>query len=98
MCKVFEVSRSEYYAWRNWQGKENKNQWLVNLIAKCQKHSLQTYGCRRVRRWIQRYKGRNVNLKAVLRIRSTLINTPPQAVYAVLENSSPISQLTAACF
>ena len=57
MCRVFEVSRSGYYAWRNRQGQESKDQWLVDLIVECQR--------RRVRRWIHRQTGKNVNLKAI---------------------------------
>lgn len=68
MCRVFEVSRSGYYAWRSRQGQESKDQWLVDLIVECQQRCKQTYGCRRVRRWIQRQTGKNVNLKAVLRV------------------------------
>ena len=53
MCEAFEVSRSGYYAWRNRQNKEAKDQWLVDLVMECQKQSKQTYGIRRVRLWIQ---------------------------------------------
>lgn len=65
MCRVFEVSRSGYYAWRNRQGQESKDQWLVDLIVECQRRCKQTYGIRRVRRWIHRQTGKNVNLKAI---------------------------------
>lgn len=68
MCGVFEVSRSGYYAWRNRQGRVAKDQWLINLITDYQQRCKQTYGCRRVRRWIQHQIDKNVNLKAILRI------------------------------
>ena len=68
MCKVFEVSRSGYYDWRKRQDKTPKDQWLVDLIVECQQKCKQTYGIRRVRRWLQRQKGKVVNLKAILRI------------------------------
>ena len=68
MCRLFEVSRSGYYAWRQRQGKEARDQWLVDLIIDCQQRCKQTYGCRRVRRWILRQYGKNVNLKAILRV------------------------------
>lgn len=68
MCDVFEVSRSGYYDWRKRQQRETKDQWLVDLIMECQQRSRQTYGIRRVRRWIQRRTGKQVNLKAILRV------------------------------
>ena len=68
MCKVFEVSRSGYYDWRKRQDRTPKDQWLVDLIIECQQKCKQTYGIRRVRRWLQRQKGKVVNLKAILRI------------------------------
>ena len=68
MCEVFEVSRSGYYAWRKRQERGAKNQWLADLIVDCQKKCKQTYGIRRVRRWIQRQTGKEVNLKAILRL------------------------------
>ena len=68
MCEVFEVSRSGYYAWRNRQQKEAKDQWLVDLVVACHRQSKQTYGIRRVRRWIQRQTGKLVNVKAILRV------------------------------
>ena len=68
MCKVFQVSRSGYYAWRKRQDKESKDQWLIDLIVECQRLCKQTYGIRRVRRWIQRQTGKEVNTKAILRV------------------------------
>ncbi|MDO4341083.1 MAG: IS3 family transposase, partial [Eubacteriales bacterium] len=68
MCKFFEVSRSGYYAWRNRQQQESKDQWLMHAIIECQNICNQTYGIRRVKRWIERNKGKTVNLKAILRI------------------------------
>lgn len=68
MCEAFEVSRSGYYAWRNRQNKEAKDQWLVDLVMECQKQSRQTYGIRRVRRWIQRQTGKLVNTETIPRI------------------------------
>lgn len=68
MCKILEVSRSGYYAWRQRQGETPKDQWLVDLIVECQRRCKQTYGCRRVRRWLHRQYGKRVNLKAILRI------------------------------
>ncbi len=44
MCKVFQVSRSGYYAWRKRQGKESKDQWLIDMIVQCQQLCKQTYG------------------------------------------------------
>ena len=67
MCKVFEVSRSGYYAWRKRQNVPPKDQWLVDLIMECQRESKQTYGFRRVRLWLERHK-KYVNSKAILRI------------------------------
>lgn len=68
MCRLFEVSRSGYYAWRKRQSKADKDKWLIDLITRCQCRCKQTYGCRRVRLWIRRQYGINVNLKAVLRV------------------------------
>lgn len=68
MCKVFEVSRSGYCDWRKRQEQTPKDQWLVDLIAECQQKCKQTYEIRRGRRWLQRQNGKNVNLKAILRI------------------------------
>ena len=68
MCELFEVSRSGYYAWRNRQGKPSKDQWLVDLIAEGQRMSNQTYGYRRMHRWLNEVKHKKVNIKAVLRV------------------------------
>ena len=62
------MSRSGSYAWRKRQERAAKDQWLADLIVECQKKCRQTYGIRRVRRCIQRQAGKNVNLKAILRL------------------------------
>lgn len=61
------VSRSGYYAWRKRQGKEAKDQWLVDLIVECQRLQADLWYSPR-RRWIQRQTGKAVNIKAILRI------------------------------
>ena len=63
MCKVFQVSRSGYYAWRKRQRTTPKDQWLVDLIIECQQKCKQIYGCRRVKRWLKRYKGKKCQLE-----------------------------------
>lgn len=68
LCSILEVSRSGYYAWRKRQGRIPKDQWLVDLIMECQEFSKQTYGCRRVRRWLEKVKNKHVNIKAIRRI------------------------------
>lgn len=68
MCQVFEVSRSGYYAWRKRIHIPAKDQWLIDLIVECQQRCKQTYGCRRVKRWLERQRGMKVNVKAVLRV------------------------------
>ena len=68
MCKVFGVSRSGYYDWRNRQDKPNKDQWLIDLITQAQIASKQTYGHRRIQRWLLRKHKKYVNLKVILRI------------------------------
>ena len=68
MCRVFQVSRSGYYSWRVRQNETPKDQWLIDLVIECQQKCNQTYGCRRVKRWLARFKSKKVNLKAILRI------------------------------
>ena len=68
MCKVFGVSRSGYYDWRNRQDRPNKDQWLIDLITQAQIVSKQTYGHRRMQRWLLRKHKKYVNLKVVLRV------------------------------
>ena len=68
MCKVFGVSRSGYYDWRNRQDKPNKDQWLLDLITQAQITSKQTYGHRRIQRWLLRKHKKHVNLKVILRV------------------------------
>lgn len=36
MCRVFQVSRSGYYAWRARQNEAPKDQWLIDLVIECQ--------------------------------------------------------------
>lgn len=68
LCSILEVSRSGYYAWRRRQGRIPKDQWLVELIMECQEMNKQTYGCRRVQRWLDKVKNKHVNIKAIRRI------------------------------
>ena len=68
MCKVFGVSRSGYYDWRNRPDRPNKDPWLIDLITQAQIASKQTYGHRRIQRWLLRKHKKYVNLKVILRV------------------------------
>jgi transposase InsO family protein len=68
MCKIFEVHRSGYYAWRKKLNKEDKDQRLMSLILECQQRVNYTYGCGRVKYWLKKYKNMQVNQKAIRRI------------------------------
>ena len=68
LCKFFEVSRSGYYAWLTKREKPDRDDTLGELVRECQEKSRQTYGYRRVKQWLLREKGLDVNEKKVLRI------------------------------
>ena len=97
MCELFEVSRSGYYAWRNRRDKPSKDQWLVDLIAEGQRISKQTYGYRRMYRWLNETKHKKVNIKAVMRVmrkaqvQSTFGSTSSASVYALPAGNPQIS-------
>ena len=61
MCRILEVSRSGYYDWRKRIGKKTKDQWLIYAITECQRQTKQTYGYLRVKIWIKKNNGKNVN-------------------------------------
>lgn len=65
MCKFFSVSRSGYYAFLKRQGRKSKEEFLADLIQKCQQESYGTYGYRRVGIWLER-KGVKKTHKALL--------------------------------
>ena len=67
MCKFFCVSRSGYYDFVKRAGASENDAELVQKIAECQNKSDNTYGYRRVWKWL---KDRNIkrNPKTVLRI------------------------------
>jgi transposase InsO family protein len=68
MCEFFEVSRSGYYGFLKQKDKPDKDEALSELIRKCQVQTKSTYGYRRVKLWILRETGTNINHKAVLRV------------------------------
>lgn len=68
MCSYFGVSRSGYYRWVGQAGKEDKDDELAGLIRECHEQTRRTYGYRRIKLWLSREKGLNVNHKAILRV------------------------------
>ena len=67
MCKFFEVSRSGYYDFVKRIGKPEYDTELAEKIKECQNRTDNTYGYRRVWKWL---RDRNIkkNPKTVLRI------------------------------
>lgn len=68
LCRILEVSRSGYYAWRHRLRQEDSDVWLKEQIRVCQTKANFTYGYRRVCLWIKRTTGITVNRKRVLRV------------------------------
>ena len=66
LCRILEVSRSGYYAWRHRFGQEDSDAWLKEQIRTCQTKTNFSYGYRRVCLWIKRTTGVTVNRKRVL--------------------------------
>ena len=68
MCKYFKISRSGYYKWREKSKKCDKDEYLRDLIVKCQIKNRNCYGYRIVKIWLLREYGLTVNHKSVLQI------------------------------
>ena len=68
MCKFFSVSRSGYYAFVKRIDSPDKDMYLATMIAECQERCKRTYGCRRVKIWLEKVKNMFFNIKTVLRI------------------------------
>ena len=54
MCEIFEVSRSGFYKWRKREQRPVQLCKLDQMIIDCQTQTNQTYGYRRVLRWMER--------------------------------------------
>lgn len=67
MCKFFGVSRSGYYDFIKRIGREEPDEALAKQIRQCQASSDNTYGYRRVWRWLEK-KHIHRNPKTVLRV------------------------------
>lgn len=68
LCNFFEVSRSGYYKWLKNKGRQDKDIALGQLIHECQQKTKYTYGYRRVKLWLSKYKNLHINRKRVLRV------------------------------
>ena len=68
MCEFFKVSRSGYYKFLSRIDKPSRDEPIAQMIAECQVRCNKTYGCRRVKIWLEKVKQKHLNLKTVLRI------------------------------
>ncbi len=68
MCDFYRVSRSGYYSWRSRDETPAEDAELVELINECHTAHKRRYGYRRVKLWLEREKGVNINHKRVLRV------------------------------
>lgn len=68
MCHYLKVSRSGYYKWCKIRYEEDKDYKIAKLVEECERENNFCYGYRRVKIWIFRKYGLNVNHKKVLRI------------------------------
>lgn len=68
MCKLFEVSRSSYYAWRKRQEHIDRDKEIADKIIEIWNQSHQTYGCRRIWKYLRVKLNIQINIKKVRRI------------------------------
>ncbi len=69
MCKFFKVSRSGYYDYLKRMGRPDRDEPLAKLIAqrRSQKYG-RSLGCRRMQKWLEKFKGLHYNYKTVWRV------------------------------
>ena len=68
MCEFFGVSRSGYYHFLSKIDQPSRDEPIAQMIAECQAQCYKTYGCRRMKIWLEKVKHKHFNLKTVLRI------------------------------
>lgn len=68
MCKFYNVSRRGYYDWKERQEQANPDAEIIKMIEECQKINKNRLGYRRIKLWLRREKGLNINKKKVYRI------------------------------
>ena len=68
MCRFFGVSRSGYYDFLHRLEKPDRDTVLAEMIRECQGSCRQTYGYRRMWRWLKSKKNVHRNPKTILRI------------------------------
>jgi putative transposase len=68
MCRLLEVSRAAYYAWRKKSREPDRDQPRMKLVEEAYLVSRRTYGYRRIHLWLKQNKGICINHKAVLRL------------------------------
>lgn len=68
MCKLFEVPRSSYYAWRKKQQTEDRDQETADKIREIWNDSKQTYGCYRMWKYFREKLNIRINIKKIRRI------------------------------
>jgi putative transposase len=72
MYRFFGVSRAASYAWVCQLGQADPDEDHLWLVHEAYNASHQTYGYRRIRIWLQRYRQVYLNHKTVLRLMRTL--------------------------
>ncbi len=95
MCQFFGVSRSGYYDYARQIDKPDKDESLAILIGECQAKTNSTYGYRRIKAWIRRQAGVNVNHKAILRVMNKwpfVTDTPEAKVHLLFRIFASVRQ------
>ncbi|MBR7185559.1 MAG: transposase, partial [Clostridia bacterium] len=68
MCKLFEVPRSSYYAWRKKQQCEDRDRETADKIREIWNNLRQTYGCYRMWKYFCEKLNIQINIKKIRRI------------------------------
>lgn len=72
MCRLLEVSRAAYYAWRKRETQPDRDQERMAWVKQAYLTSHRTYGYRRIHLWLRQNKGICINHKTVLRLMNKL--------------------------
>ena len=67
MCQIFGVSRSGYYDYVKRKGQPQRDALVVAMLRQHQAHCHQTYGYRRMHRWLEN-QGIHRDPKTILKI------------------------------